>query len=73
MKTFASTLAMTAALLALAVNLHSQAPVAKSPMDQLKTLRAKNIELIEKQKATLLQLDEMEKQAEQMRFLSKRG
>lgn len=73
MKTFVSSLVMTAMLLALAANLHSQAPLARSPVDQLKALKAKNAELIEKQKATLLQLDEMEKQAEQMRFLSKRG
>jgi hypothetical protein len=66
-------LIVSAALLALAMNLHSQAPLAKSPLEQLKIMKAKNAELLEKQKATLLKLDEMDKQAEQMRFFTKRG
>ena len=66
-------LAVLAALFALAVNLHSQAPLPKSSAEQLKILKASNAALIEKQQATLLKLDEMEKQAEQIRFLGKRG
>jgi hypothetical protein len=72
MKTSAPTLIALAALLALAVNLHSQGILPKSPIDQLKALKAKNAELIEKQTATLQKLDEMDKQAEQLRFFSKR-
>jgi hypothetical protein len=73
MKTFASSCAVLAVFLTLVANLHSQALLAKSPLEQLKALKAKNAELIEKQQATLLKLDEMDKQAEQMRFFSKRG
>ena len=73
MKTLPSSLAVFAALLALAMNLHSQAPVAKSPADQLKVLKVKNAELIEQQKQTLLKLEEMEKQADQIRLLGKRS
>ena len=64
---------VTAALLALGANLHSQAPLPKTPLEQLRALKAKNIEMIEKQQATLLKLDETDKQAEQVRFLGKRG
>jgi len=62
-----------AALLSLAANLRSQAPVPKPAIEQLRALKARNIELIEKQNATLLKLDEIQKQAEQMRFLGARG
>lgn len=62
-----------AALLGLAVNLHSQGLVPKSPVEKLRELKTKNEEVIEKQKAALLKLDEMDKQADQMRILSKRG
>ena len=55
------------------MNLHSQGVAPKSPVDRLRELKTKNAEIIEKQKAALLKLDEMDKQAEQLRFLSKRG
>jgi hypothetical protein len=73
MKTTTPTLLILAALLGLAVNLHSQGVAPKTPVDRLRDLKAKNEEIIEKQKAALLKLDEMDKQAEQLRFLSKRG
>ncbi|MEI9894474.1 MAG: hypothetical protein WDN28_11465 [Chthoniobacter sp.] len=73
MKATAPTLIAIAALLGLAVNLHSQGILPKTPVETLRTLKAKNDELIEKQKATLLKLDEMDKAAEQMRFFSKRS
>lgn len=60
-------------MLVLAVNLHSQAPLPKPPVEQLKALKAKNAELIEKQQAALLKLDEIDKQADQIRILGKRG
>lgn len=73
MKKFTPALVVFAALLALAMNLHSQAPVRRSTAEQLVALKAKNAELIEKQKATLLRLEETQKQAQQLRFFSARG
>ncbi len=73
MKNLTSSLIAAAALLVLAVNLHSQSILPKSPSDQIKALKAKNIELIEAQKQTLLKLEEMEKQADQIRVLAKRS
>ena len=64
----------TVALFALSLNLHSQAPAAsKSPIQILQAMKAKNQELIEKQKATLTQLDALEKEAEQMKIFAKRS
>jgi hypothetical protein len=73
MKTSNSLLAIGIALIALAVNLHSQSALPKSPTDQLKVLKAKNIEIIEQQKQTLLKLEEMAKTADQIRLLAKRS
>ena len=73
MKTPTFLLVAAASLSVLAMNLHSQAPVAKSPVDQLKVLKATNAALLEQQKQTLLKLDEIDKQAEQIRFLAKRS
>ena len=72
MKLIAPKLIAIGALLALAVNLHSQGVVPKSPLDKLKDVKAKNAELIEKQTATLQKLDEIDKAAEQLRFFVKR-
>ncbi len=69
-----TTLALVvAAVIGFAANLHSQGVAPKSTLDRLKEVKAKNDDLIEKQKATLTKLDEMDKQAEQMRFLTKRS
>lgn len=69
-----TTLALVvAAVVGFSVNLHSQGVAPKSTLDRLKELKAKNADLIEKQKATLTKLDEMDKAAEQMRFMSKRS
>jgi hypothetical protein len=73
MKTTTPILLIVAALLGLAVNLHSQGVTPKSPVDRLRELKAKNEEIVEKQKAALLKLDEMDKQADQMRIFSKRS
>jgi len=73
MKTLTPSLAVIVALMALAVNLRSQSALPKSPSDQLKALKTKYAEVIEQQNQTLLKLDEMEKQAEQIRFLAKRS
>ncbi len=73
MKNLTSSLAVVVALLALAMNLHSQSALPKSPLDQVKALKAKNAAFIEQQKATLIKLDEMAKQADQIRLLGKRS
>jgi len=73
MKKFAPTLIAVSALLGLAVNLHSQGILPKTPVQKLRELKAKNDEIIQKQAATLEKLDDLDKQAEQMRFFVKRG
>ncbi len=73
MKTLTQPLIAVTALLVLAVNLHSQSLLPKSPVDQIKAIKAKNAEMIEAQKATLQKLEEMEKQADQIRILAKRA
>ena len=73
MKTFLSLALSVAALFALAVNLHSQAPAAaKSPLEILQTMKAKNQEVLEKQTQTLLKLDELEKESGQLKIFGKR-
>ncbi|HSI14425.1 MAG TPA: hypothetical protein VK961_20410 [Chthoniobacter sp.] len=73
MKKFAPAFIAVSALLGLAVNLHSQGILPKTPVQKLRELKAKNDEIIQKQSATLEKLDELDKQAEQMRFFVKRG
>jgi hypothetical protein len=73
MKSLTPFLAITVALLSLVMNLRSQGTLPKPPLEQVKALKAKNIEMIEKQKQTLLKLEEMEKQADQIRLLGKRS
>ncbi len=63
-----------AGILAMGANLHSQAPaVPKSPLQILQAMKAKNQELIDKQQQTLLQLDTLEKEAEQLKIFAKRS
>ena len=73
MKKFAPALIAVSALLGLAVNLHSQGILPKSPVQKLRELKTKNDEIIKAQTVTLEKLDELDKQAEQMRFFVKRG
>ena len=74
MKPILSHLITAAAVLALTATLHSQAPgAARSPLQQVQALKAKNQELIEKQKQTLEKLDDVEKQAAQLKILGKRS
>ncbi len=73
MKKFAPALIAVSALLGLAVNLHSQGILPKPPVQKLRELKTKNDEIIKAQTATLEKLDELDKQAEQMRFFVKRG
>lgn len=53
---------------------HSQAPVAgQNSLAQTQALKASNLKLMERQAATLLKLAEIEKEAAQLKFLSKRS
>lgn len=63
-----------AALLALGSTLHAQAPAAaKSPQQILQAMKLKNQELLEKQAVTLQKLEELEKDAEQLKIFGKRS
>ena len=73
MKTNASALIAAAVLLGLALNLHSQGILPKGPVDRLRDLKAKNAEIIDQQNATLNKLDDLDKQADQLRIFSKRS
>ena len=73
MKKFSLALIAVSAFLGLALNLHSQGILPKTPVQKLHELKAKNDEIIQKQNTTLEKLDELDKQAEQMRFFVKRG
>ncbi|MES2570884.1 MAG: hypothetical protein V4710_12630 [Verrucomicrobiota bacterium] len=55
--------------------LYSQlAPVTvKTPLQQIQALKVQNQQLLEKQAATLTKLIEMEKEASQLKFLTKRS
>ena len=60
--------------LSFGATVHSQNAVApKTPMQQLQEMRTKNQLLLEKQTATLVRLDELHKQAAQLRFFTKRS
>lgn len=73
MKTLLSVALSAIALFALSLDLHSQAPVAPAtPLQILQAMKAKNQELIEKQTQTLQKLDELEKEADQIKILAKR-
>ena len=59
---------------AITAQLHSQAPAApKTPLEQLRMVRTQNQQLLEKQTATIVKLDELQKEAAQIRFMSKRS
>ena len=73
MKTLLSLTLSVAALFALAANLRSQTPAAPaSPGQILQAMKAKNQDTIERQTQTLQKLDELEKEAEQIKVLAKR-
>ena len=73
MKTLTLFFWSAAAIIALSGSLHSQNAPAKSPLETLQTLKAQNASLLEKQAATLLKLDEIAKEAQQIKFLGKRS
>lgn len=57
----------------LAAHLHSEAPgAANTPLQQAQALKAKNLEIIQKQTATLEKLDDLAKDAQQLKIFGKR-
>ena len=73
MKTFALLLWIAALAAALNGPLHSENAPAKTPLEALQQAKEKNAALLEKQTATLLKLDEVAKEAQQLKFLGKRS
>jgi hypothetical protein len=68
---FAFALALS---LVLGVRVHSQSAAgAGTAIQQLEAVKAANAALIEKQNAFLLKVDELQKAAEQTKFMVKRG
>jgi Spy/CpxP family protein refolding chaperone len=70
-----STVFAVAAAIALgtAVHVRSQAPAeATSPIEALQLIKAGNQKIIDQQDATLKRLDEVEKEAQQLRILARR-
>ena len=73
MKTFTIFLWSAVAIIGLGGSLQSQNAPAKSPLEALQTLKTQNAALLEKQAATLLKLDDVAKEAQQIKFLGKRS
>ncbi|HEV7403174.1 MAG TPA: hypothetical protein VGO11_09620 [Chthoniobacteraceae bacterium] len=73
MKTFTHLTAVVLAVFALTQPLHSQtARPVKSVRDQLQDMKAANQKLLEQQAATIKKLDEVTKEASQLRILVRR-
>ncbi len=74
-----SLLSIAAIALALPASLHAQevnptaAVVPKSALERMQEVKAANARLLETQRATLLRLEELEKQARQLRIFTKRS
>ena len=63
-----------ALVFAFGTSVRSQSIVgAKSPVQQLQAVKAANQQQLEKQTALLLRLDELHKEASQIKFFAKRG
>ena len=73
MKTFALIVWSAAILAALNGPLHSENAPAKTPLEALQQMKAQNAALIEKQAATSAKLDELAREAQQIKFLGKRS
>lgn len=60
--------------LSLGMHVHSQSVAgAKNVAQQLQAMKEANAALLQKQTALLLKLDELQKEAEQTKFMVKRG
>lgn len=73
MKPFALIIWSAAIFAALNGPLHSENAPAKTPLEALQQMKAQNAALIEKQTATSVKLDELAKEAQQLKFLGKRS
>ena len=75
MKTYLLTIAAACGTFLATAQLHSQAPAAaaKTPLELLQTMKTQNQTLLEKQTATMVKLDELHKEASQIRFMAKRS
>jgi hypothetical protein len=76
MKSYLLTIVAAGSVFFAAAQLHSQAPAAaaaKTPLELLQTMKAQNQALLEKQTATMVKLDELQKDAAQIRFMAKRS
>ena len=73
MKTLAYLFWSAAVIVALNGSLHSEGAAAKSPLETLQQMKTQNAALIQKQEATSVKLDEIAKEAQQLKFLGKRA
>ncbi len=74
MKTLPLILAATLLLGAFLLRVESQGfGEAKTPLQQLQALKAENAKLLDRQAATLLKFDEVQKDASQMRIFASKG
>ena len=58
---------------ATAITLPAELEGAQSPEERLAAIRTLNTQLLEKQKASLLKLEKIEKEAEQLRIFARRS
>jgi hypothetical protein len=67
-------LLLTSAVLAFAVRAQTPATTAtKTTLQVLEAMKVENASVIQRQAALLLKLDELQKEAAQIKFLAKRG
>jgi len=74
MKALSLFLWSAAVAIALSTSLHSQAPTpAQTQLEKLQKIKAENARLLEKQTATLHKLDELAKEAQQLKIFGSRS
>ena len=74
MKALSLFLWSAAVAVALSTSLHSQGPTAaQTEVEQLQKIKAENAKLLEKQAATLRKLDELAKEAQQLKVFGSRS
>ena len=77
MKALSLFLWSAAMVIALSTSLHSQAPAdaasTKTQIEKLQRIKAENARLLEKQAATLHKLDELAKEAQQLKIFGSRS
>lgn len=76
MKTLALSLWTVAVVAVLSTTLHSQTAATAAPktsLEAVQAIKAQNAKFLEKQTATLIQLEQIAKEAEQMKIFAKRS